>query len=222
MSAALRRAWLACGLVIASGCGDNTPAAPDARPSDARNGTGKPPPPALGPMIDRMGRPITGRILIGGLLPDGPGKDQALDEYDRKSEFAWPTFEGEIARNLAIFDALDSRVSAGDGCGNVEWFAPPATPTSYAAMAKLFADDRLFVINTKGICTEYFALEYAVVRGLGALPGTCGGRAPSYDVIDATLSILIKGAAPPPISDGVDSHPDNSDSAFPFFGAPRQ
>jgi hypothetical protein len=179
-----------------------------------------PPFPKLGLMIDRMGRPTTGRILIGGMLPDGPAKDRALDEYDRTEEFNWTTYEAEIAASLATFDALDSRASAGDGCGNVEWYTPPTTSISYATMARLFADDRLFVDTRFALCATYFSVERAAIRNEPRT--TCGGRAPSYDVIDDTLSILIQGAGSPSISDGVDSHSDASDSAFPFLGAPHQ
>jgi hypothetical protein len=45
----------------------------------------------------------------------------------------------------------------------------------------------------------------------------CGGRAPSYDVIDATYTGLAGAAA----TDGVASDGKPSDTAFPFLADPN-
>lgn len=202
-------AFAAAAAAAAAGCGDDLAARPDAR---ARPDAATiPPPPELGPMIDRAGRPMTGTLLVGTMIPDGARRELAQAEYGRATPDLWQRFELELQTNLAVFDALDTRTLAGDGCGNLE--------LPYRELAQLLADDQLFLDATLGVCTDYFSVERAFLRGQPR--ATCGGRAPSYDAIDTIYSEVIKGISLPIVGDGVAPHRNVNDGAFPFLGPPH-
>jgi hypothetical protein len=203
-------AALAAALLV--GCGDNLDAPPDAgEPAAEPDANVRPQPPELGPILDRMGRPMTSHLLIGTAYDDAEQKRLAQREYDRAEVDRWHTFEAELERNVALFDGLDNRTSERDRCNNLE--AP------YDDLAQLLANDQLFVDTASGNCDAYFAVERT---SFGAQShASCGGRAPSYDVIDLIYSEVVKGASLPMLSDGVGPHGDHSDSAFPFLGPPH-
>src|SRR6185503_7076686 len=139
-------------------------------------------------------------------------------------------YVSEFAKNLAILDAVDgaycgnmmcevsetNATCAADcptaaqvgttlpGCGNqvgkpTGYAAATNATAAYGTVGGLFADDRLYLDTEKTICALYLAVEFGVVTGAGNT--TCGGRAPSYDVIDFTYSALALGllgfTAPP-------------------------
>jgi hypothetical protein len=97
---------------------------------------------------------------------------------------------------------------------------------SYVALAGLLANDQLFLDTGKSICTFYLGVEFGVVTGSSS---TCGGRAPQYDVIDFSLSMIamglsgfsVDGLFTPKIQDLVPAHADVSAANFPFLGAPH-
>jgi hypothetical protein len=232
-------------LALAS-CGDNL-GVPDARRSDSQTGQ-VPAPPRLGTQIDRMGRPAVNAALIG-LRDIMEVSTMKKDAYNAASDPAtWEsvplpggrTVVDEIAANLAIFDVLDKGnmdIPGATGCQNQLYYNgnPMAGgtpgPMSYRELAKILADDMLYVNTDQQTCTAYLALELQVVRsGNNAeAPMQCGGRSPTADVIDSTYSALIAGLAgfttPPTllplITDGVGAHADLSDSNFPYFGPPH-
>jgi len=119
------------------------------------------------------------------------------------------------------------------GCGNQVLYngnAPgggAAAATSYQTLSGILANDELYVDTAKTTCAFYLAVEFGVATGLGNT--TCGGRAPQYDVIDFSFSMIAMGLAgfstdgmfTPKIQDGVAVHADVSASAFPFLGAPH-
>jgi hypothetical protein len=63
----------------------------------------------------------------------------------------------------------------------------------YDALARLLADDRLWVDGSSTSCTQFFAVELANVAGHRELRGDCGGRAPDYDAVDVYRSLLAGG-----------------------------
>jgi hypothetical protein len=170
-----------------------------------------PPRPALGAPIDRVGRPLTANALIGPIAADEVA-DRRKEAYNRAAPPDWPSFEADLEASLGLYDGLDG------SCGN-QWLAGTTTATGrYHALARLLADDRLWVNSSATICTRYFAVELAA-------PGTastdCGGRTPLYDASNVFRSMLVLGRATG-VSDGVD-HDDRETSTteFPFLAAPQ-
>jgi hypothetical protein len=202
--------------------------------------------PALGPQIDRMGRPAINTALnhaFDQTTAAGPAKDA----YNQDGSPA-----GWVAANVAqfmisaaILDALDTGLTCtlgactlettptnGDGCGNQVAYAGPASATSYQAFAGLIANDQLYVDTSKTSCElashqNFLAVEFNVVT---TLPNsTCGGRAPTNDVVDTVYTagaigiqgFTADGQYTPFFGDGVGPHTDVSNDTFPFLGPPH-
>ena len=53
------------------------------------------------------------------------------------------------------------------------------------------ADDELYVNTAKSACNAYLGVEFNYATGVDV--PSCGGRAPSYDVIDYSYSMLMAG-----------------------------
>lgn len=212
--------------------------------------------PTLGAQIDRMGRPAINTVLNRGFTT--ANTTALKDAYNQDADKAhWATNVPEFMKNLGVLDALDTgfcgnarcelgetnatcagdcpnaaQVGAGDGCGNQVLFngnpSGGGTPaaTSYGTLATILANDELFVDTSKGLCALYLAVEFGEVTGMGN--STCGGRAPQYDVIDISLTMLAEGIAgfstdgmfTPELKDGANPHGDYLTS-FPFLGAPH-
>lgn len=235
---------LAAGLAAGS-CGDNH-TVPDATVPDARTDL-IPDPPRIGMQIERMGRPAINTALIG-LRDISNTATMKKDIYNGLSDpSVWGSatiangrsVAAEIAANLGILDILDkgnTSLPGTVGCGNQVLYngnpggggGPPAA-TSYNAFAALLAEDMLYVDTSKPTCAAYLALEFEVATGGVIMHTQCGGRTPTHDVIDVSLSALIAGfngftttpARLPLIKDEVSAHADVSDTEFPYFGAPH-
>jgi hypothetical protein len=247
---------LAIATLLAA-CGDNKETA-DARVSDGKPADAYcsdcPAAPALGTQIDRMGRPAVNTVLTKGFTADQTAAGGAKDAYNADSSPAnWLTNVPEFMKNLATLDALDTGYcgnaicevgenatncdgdcdaagTATTGCGNQVLYneglggAPKAD--SYQALAGLLAADEIYVDTSRGQCAFYLAVEFGVATGLGNT--TCGGRAPQYDVIDFSLSMLAEGIAgfstdgmfTPDLKDNAPAHTDYL-SAFPYLGEPH-
>lgn len=229
----------ALAATLLAACGDDTSsktpdagkrpdaATPDAAPPDAP--PPPPAPPALGPQIDRLGRPAINTALNRVFeAPTAAGHGEAKDAYNTAaSPGSWASmFRAEIKKNAAILDSLDTV------CGNAPGYAGPASMTSYDLEGSLLADDELYVNSAVGNCALFLGVELSVL--INPAPPTtvtgCGGRAPSYDVIDFSYSALAAGLAgfdamlKPKIKDGVDAHTGTnatSDTTFPFLAAPH-
>ena len=164
-----------------------------------------------GATIDRMGRALTGNALIETFGTEDAA-NRRKEEYNRAARGDWPTFAHDIALNLANYDGFDGQ------CGN-QWLAVQNAndPARYDALARLLADDRLWVNSTSAICTQYLAAEFDSV---GAVNHDCGGRTPTMDAVDVFRSLLANGTLRG-IDDGVDRDDGApSDSRFPFLAAP--
>jgi hypothetical protein len=202
----------------------------DSNPPDA--GDPAKTPPSLGPQIDRAGRAAISPLLIGVFETDVTQQKALEDAYSAAADPAtWATsslatnlsIAGEIAKNIAIYDAFDTALTtvARNGCGNELGF-------SYQQGASILSDDQIYVDTSGTTSTTYLALEIEIGSfGLNSHFFECGGRAPSYDVIDSTYSILSAGTfgfdspMSPLIHDGVSAHADVSDTEFPFLGPPH-
>jgi hypothetical protein len=124
----------------------------------------------------------------------------------------------KVAGDLAIWDFVDGK------CGNQALYdalkgGASFAVAGYTTFAGLLANDQLYVQTGSGTCKQYLAAELGVITGSPVQD--CGGRAPSYDVVDWTYGLLT--GANLPVSDGVSADPDGSpsDTTFPFLGTPN-
>lgn len=169
---------------------------------------GIPTKPTLGVQVDRAGRAAVSTALIHTFDADMTAKGAAKDAYNAASMPAqWATmFKAEIAKNLAIYDSLDRN------CGNQLLAGATAAVGRYDALAGVLADDQLYVNTATGTCTQYFAVELGMATD-------CGGRAPTYDVVDVTYSAVAIGMVSG-VTDGVTADDKTqSNTAFPFLAA---
>ena len=239
-------------IVVAASCGDNLKAPSDAKTADSGSngsGSGFPAAPTLGAQIDRMGRPAINTALNNTFNPSAAAAGSAKDAYNADEAVGmWPQhWAATFMPNLAVFDVLDRGITctngvctadvAASGCGNQAFFngnpsgGGSATATSYLALAGVLADDELFLDTSKGVADvpgthqNYLAAE---LNGLVGIPNpTCGGRAPTNDVIDTSYSLLAVGingfnagsGFDPAFKDGAGPHADVSNDTFPFLGS---
>jgi hypothetical protein len=181
-------------------------------------GTYKPggisPGPTLGARVDRIGRPLIGNALIGPLDPDDVS-DRRKEAYNRAAPADWPQFSADIQRTLGLYDGFDR------ACGN-QWLADRRAdpPRRYHLLAKVLADDRLWVNSKSTVCRQYLAVELAEFATRGSPRGDCGGRTPNYDASNVFRSLLVLGSTAG-ADDGVrrDDHA-HSTTEFPFLAGP--
>ncbi|MFS2023435.1 DUF4331 family protein [Massilia sp. CT11-137] len=153
--------------------------------------------------IDRMGRPLTGNGLLAHL-----GSDEDADAYKLRYNAATPETAAEfvpvIAKSLALYDGYDGR------CGNqlmIDAAAPPGQ--RYLPLARLLADDRLWVDSAVAACTQLFGVELGL--------HDCGGRTLHYDAVNVYRSLLA-GGMNDAVTDGVRADDQaHSDTVFPFL-----
>jgi len=183
---------------------------------DTGTDAGFPAAPNLGAQIDRMGRPGINTAGNHTFDTNDATKGAAKDAYNQQSDpTKWAGAVPEIEKNLAILDTLDTK------CGN-QLFADvtKTDPSRYGTLAGVLADDRLWVKTDATTCAVYLAVE---ANATGIIPNTdCGGRMPSYDVMNITYSALALGNVTTPGLDGITAVPDRSKVAtFPYFAAPH-
>jgi hypothetical protein len=208
--------WVArAALLIAlfpSACGSaKEPPAPTVRTS--------PPPPELGPRIDRVGRPLVNFVLTDPLATaTGKTHAQMQDEYN-VGPIDSTEFTARFAGNLALLDAADGQ------CGNQLAAGPdPNNRDRYDKLAAVFSDDRLLLDPTAGGTARYFGIELSEL-GVGSAP-SAGGLAPGDDFVSPTYSVIVAGISSPSdytVSDGLDRGPAAPErEAFPFLGPPAE
>jgi hypothetical protein len=191
---------LACG----SSNNSNTDAGNKTDAGNNADGGSNPAPPTLGAQVDRQGRSVVNTALIHPFDSNAAAKDAAKDAYNAAAPATWQTFKAEIAHNLAIFDGLDGN------CGNQLLAGPTVVAGRYDGLAGALADDQLFINSAVGTCSQYFAVELGMTTD-------CGGRAPTYDTVDVTLSAAAIGMASG-VTDGVAADDKTqSNSTFPFL-----
>ena len=141
-----------------------------------------------GKPLDRMARPFVENTLLG-VAPFSTDDASGV----RREEFnaALPTtsagFIADLEKTLAFQDSLDGK------CGNQLLAASEESPARYRPLAKLFAEDRLWVNSASNVCTQFFAVELANLIGDKTLSKDCGGRSPTYDTSNVWRSLLIAG-----------------------------
>jgi hypothetical protein len=173
-----------------------------------------PPRPAVGAPVDRIGRPLIANALVGPLAPDEVS-DRRKEEYNRAAPADWSQFVADIEPTLGLYDGLDGT------CGN-QWLTDrnAAPPMRYRVLAKVLADDRLWIDSKSTVCTRYLGVELTEFGTPGSPGGDCGGRTPNYDASNVFRSLLTLGRTAG-VDDGVkaDDHV-HSTTEFPFLAAP--
>ncbi|HEX4340615.1 MAG TPA: hypothetical protein VH062_32125 [Polyangiaceae bacterium] len=131
-----------------------------------------------------MARPFVANTLLG-IAPFSADDPSGLvrQSFNEASAETSERFVADLQRSLAFQDSLDGR------CGNQVLAEPKAAPSRYRALAKTFADDRLWVNAATSVCTQFFAVELAKLTGDQTSSSDCGGRAP---VFPAMMGALVK------------------------------
>jgi hypothetical protein len=189
---------------------------PKAKPSQTKLAAGPVPGiPTLGEPIERTARPLIKNALVGGPLAPDNESDQRKEAYNRVDRNDWPRFSVDIQKTLGFYDGFDGK------CGN-QWLADTKAKPSkrYEHLAKVLADDRIWVNGRSRSCTQFLAVELTEFKTPGALANDCGGRTPNYDASNIFRSLLVNGTLTGGI-DGLD-HDDKVHSIrdFPFLAAP--
>lgn len=167
--------------------------------------------------LDRMARPFVENTLLGS-SPFSTDDASGLlrEQYNAASPTTSARFVADIQKSLAFEDSLDGH------CGNQLLTHPDSAPTAmrYQALAKVFADDRLWVNSASTVCSQFFAVELANLDGRRSLGSDCGGRTPTYDTSNIWRSLLIAGTTTG-VDDGLhhDEH-EPSATVFPFLAPP--
>jgi hypothetical protein len=190
--------------------------APRASSFHANSAANKTPPiPKLGEPIERTARPLIKNALVGGPLAPDNESDQRKEAYNRVGRNGWTKFSSDIEKTLGFYDGFDGK------CGN-QWLADPKAEAShrYDRLARVLADDRVWVNSKSTVCTQFLAVELTEFQSPGARSNDCGGRTPNYDASNIFRSLLVNGTMAGAI-DGLD-HDDKVHSTmdFPFLGAP--
>jgi hypothetical protein len=166
---------------------------------------------------DRMGRPFVGNTLLGASpfsSDDASGAER--ERFNGATARSMPSFTPQIEKALAFQDSLDGQ------CGN-QLLAdrPPVGGGRYHALARMFADDRLWVNSAARICTQFLGVELAALAGRKSDGSDCGGRSPIYDMPNVWRSLLISGSTDAIAWDGLkrDEHAASA-TIFPFLAPP--
>ena len=174
-----------------------------------------PPMPTLGTQIERTARPLIKNGLVGGPLAAAPESNRRKESYNRVARTEWSQFAANIQESLALYDGFDG------SCGN-QWLVDPKVKTGarYRQLARLLADDRIWINSTSTVCTQFLAVELTAFATQGASSDDCGGRTPTYDANNIFRSLLA-GGVPTGVDDGLGRDEKvHSTTAFPFLAAP--
>ncbi|HEU0310705.1 MAG TPA: DUF4331 family protein [Sphingomicrobium sp.] len=165
-----------------------------------------------GKQVDRMGRPLTGNAMLSPIAQDDVS-DRLKEDYNAATPADADRFVPEIEKTLGLYDAFDGQ------CGN-GLLARPEPEQRYRPLAKLLADDRLWVDSRFARCAQFMAVERLAFRNESIAAEDCGGRNPLVDAIDVYRSLLATGMAGG-VDDGVDhDEREHPISQFPFLAAP--
>jgi hypothetical protein len=171
--------------------------------------------PKLGEQIERTARPLIKNGLVGGPLAPDAISNQRKESYNRVTRTGWAQFATHIQQTLGLYDGFDGK------CGN-QWLADPKVKAAmrYQALAKILADDRVWVNSKSNVCTQFLAVEFTEFRTPGALSGDCGGRTPNYNASNMFRSLLTNGTTTG-VDDGLKGDDKvHSTTDFPFLAAP--
>lgn len=181
-------------------------------PSSAR---ASPSVPSLGVQIERTARPLIKNALVGGPLATDSASNRRKEAYNRAARNDWSRFSVDIRNTLGLYDGLNGH------CGD-QWLADAnAQPAMrYERLAKLLADDRIWVNTASATCGQFMAVELVALHSPAGLTRDCGGRTPNYDASNIFRSLLTNGMLSG-IDDGLQRDDRvHSATTFPFLAAP--
>jgi tetratricopeptide (TPR) repeat protein len=168
--------------------------------------------PKIGEPVDRMGRALTANMLIGLFDSEEIGYARK-DEYNRAPQKKWSQFAKDFERTLGLYDGYDRN------CGN-QWFAEKKE-TRYRNLAKILADDRLWINANSRTCGQYLAVEMASSNKDSTMMCDCGGRTPNYNADAVFRSLLVEGTSDK-VYDGLyRDDAVHSTDVFPFLALPH-
>ena len=212
---------------LAIGCGDetsgttSTSTSTTTSSSGSTTGGGGGEGPGLGDMpakygaqLDRFGRPAINTALNSTFVADDAAKGAAKDAWNADSDAAnWgKTHAGEVAKNLAILDSLDTV------CGNQFAASKTLDANRYMTLAGVLADDRQWLNTGTSTCSVYLGVE---ANATGLIPNSdCGGRHLDYDVVDVSYSALAIGDVKG-VTDGIAVPDGAKGKTFPYLAAPK-
>jgi hypothetical protein len=170
--------------------------------------------PGYGAQLDRFGRPAINTALNNTFSDNMEQKDQAKDAWNADDKVdGWPMkYRAEIAKNLAVLDALDAT------CGNQLLAGKDVVAGRYDTLANILADDRQWLNANGTSCDIYLGVEANAVPILPNMD--CGGRALKYDVIDISYSALAAGALMG-VTDDIAAGSSVGGEIFPYLGVPQ-
>jgi hypothetical protein len=114
--------------------------------------------------LDRMARPFVGNTLLGAapFSTDAASRD-LRQRYNAVTPATSAVYAAQIEKSLAMHDGLDVLDCQ---CGNQPLADKAADlSTRYRMLARVFADDRLWVNSAAHVCTQFFAVELAALAG---------------------------------------------------------
>lgn len=183
--------------------------------SMGNNASTHPEAPRLGEQIERTARPLIKNGLVGGPLASESVSNSRKEAYNRAARGHWPVFIRNIEETLGLYDGFDGK------CGN-QWLArSQAEPSKrYLPLAKLLADDRIWINSASRECTQFLAVELSALGKQEGRVEDCGGRTPNYDANNIFRSLLTNGT-PIGVDDGLNQDDKmHSSTEFPFLAAP--
>lgn len=189
----------------------------------SETGSGNPAPPALGTLVDRLGRPAINTALNHAFDGNSTTAGAAKDAYNADGDAGgWvAAYQPQFAANLAILDSLDKGALANDGggCGNQPYADNDAGADRYKTLSSVLAADKLWLNTASTTCTQYLAVE---LNATNVMANTdCGGRALPYDVIQTTYSI-VSGVGLTGFGSGVSAVASKTNgTTFPYLAAPQ-
>ncbi len=229
------------------GCGDDegTTAGPSGPGSGGTGGTGgsggtgggtggsggmaDPPPPTLGPQVDRMGRAAIATALQERFAVDESAHDAGVDDWNANAQpDTWATnYVPSIVEALGVYDALDeqqgNQVAYGLAPGATDPTCPDDGPVAcYGTLATVLANDWI-VIYAGGDTTigpQYLGVEgdFVDFEVTGVIdPNNTGGRHVAHDSILLSYTAL-SGAIP--FDDGVTGPTPATSDTFPYLADP--
>jgi hypothetical protein len=167
--------------------------------------------PTLGATIERMGRPAI-NTATNNTFADDSARGAAEDTWNANGNASdWAgTFGPDVIAGIAVLDSLDGT------CGNqVAYdFDPGVGTVNYQALGTVLANDWLLVKgDAAGGCNTYLGVEANVLEFTN---DDCGGRKPSYDVIETSYSALA-GVGLAGFDDGVKAPAAAQVNTFPYL-----
>jgi hypothetical protein len=169
--------------------------------------------------VDRAGRPLITILLVPNSLKD---------DYNAASTFGEPLSRTLQDALTARLQALDTLAIGDAGPDPVDWpFDAGAHPLlPMLATDTLLVDTALSCVSPDGgFAASYLDIEREIFPQIfqsNAVHTTCGGRTPSDDVVDTTLTLFITGDrdAAAPVTQGIAGPSRPPTTTFPYLAEP--